>query len=99
MDGFVAIDLLERGVEALEKAMVLGSMLFGRGISLLLKQLFFAFEVHLREVDQAFELERDVTTAGSAEEHGAQLVERVHQDSVLIIHGLYANDTLVTPRQ
>jgi hypothetical protein len=99
VDGLFTVHMFERGVETGEKSVMGGPVVVGSGEALLLEELFFALKVHLGKLDKAFELQRDIAAAGSADEHAAQIVQRVHQNSVLIVHGLNANDALVTPRQ
>lgn len=99
MDTLFAVQLFESVIEASEKSLVLYAVFIGAGKATLLQELFFALEMHLRELNQALELQADVAAVGSADEHEAQLVERVHQNPVLIVHGLHADDALVTPGQ
>jgi hypothetical protein len=99
VNGLFAIYVFEGRVEAAEKGLVCGPMLAGSGKALLVEKLFFALKVHLGELDEAFELQGDFAAIGSADEYEAQFVERVHQNTVLIIHCLDAHDAVVTPRQ
>ena len=80
--------------------MVVRSLVFvDLGKELLLQELFFTLKVHPGELDEAFELKAEIAAIGSADEHDAQFVQRVHQDAVLIVHGFDADDALVTPCQ
>jgi hypothetical protein len=99
VDGFVVVYVFERGIEARKKRLVGNLVIAGPRVPLLVKELLFALEVHLGELDEAFELQTDLAAVGSKDEHAAQFVECVHENAVLIIHGLNANDTFVTPRQ
>jgi hypothetical protein len=63
------------------------------------EQVIFAFEMHLGEFNEPLELEADVAPINSANYHLAQLIQRFHEDAVLIVHGLNADDAFVTPGQ
>jgi hypothetical protein len=80
--------------------MVVRSLVFvDAGEELLLQQTFFTLKVHTGELDEPFELEAEIPAIGSVDKHSANLVQRVHQDPVLIVHGFDADDALVTPCQ
>ncbi len=99
VEGFVVVDALESGMELRQQELVGGAMFRKGRKSLLQKQAFFTLEVHLGEVDEAFEVYADAAAIGSAQEHDAQFVEGIHEDAVLIVDGLDPDDALVTPRQ
>src|SRR5260370_41936862 len=54
-------------------------------------------EMLLRELDQAVQLLTNVFVFSALHQLQAQIVERVQEDAVLVIQGLYADDALVTP--
>jgi hypothetical protein len=99
MEGFFVVDQFEGRVELCQQVLVCGSVLVDSRESLLQQKLLFALEVHLGEVDEAFQLKADGATVGSVKEHDAQFIQGIHEDSVLIVDGCDANDALVTPRQ
>src|SRR5450631_4198354 len=51
----------------------------------------------LRKFDQSIQLLTNVFMFSALHQLQTQIVERVHQDAVLIIHGLYADDAPVIP--
>ena len=69
------------------------------GKSVLLEKPFFALKVHLGEFDEALELQADGAAVGPVDEGDAHFVQRVHQNTVLIVHGFDADDALVAPLQ
>ena len=74
-------------------------MFSGAGEAVLAKELLFTLEVHLGEFDEALELNADTAAISTANEHDPQVVECVHQDAVLVVHGFDTDDALVTPSQ
>jgi hypothetical protein len=74
-------------------------MVVNTGKTLLEEESLFTLEVHLGEVDETFEQQGNLAAAGSMHEHDAQVIERIHEDAVLIVDGLNANNAFVTPRQ
>jgi hypothetical protein len=99
VEDFFVVDLFKRRVELCQQMMVCDSVVVDTREALLQQELLFALKVHLCEVDEAFELQVDVATVGSAQEHDAQIIQRIHEDAVLIVDGFDADDALVTPRQ
>jgi hypothetical protein len=96
---FFVVNLLQSRVEFSKQMLVCGPMVVDAGEALLQQELFFTLKVHLGEVDEAFELQADVVAVGSAKQHDAQVIQRIHEDAVLIVDGFDADDALVTPRQ
>jgi hypothetical protein len=78
---------------------VRGLVFFHAGEAMLLQEELFALKVHLCKFDETFELQADGAAIGSLDKRDAYLVQRVHQDSVLIVHGFDSDDTIVTPLQ
>jgi hypothetical protein len=66
-------------------------------IALLPKQLLFALEMHFGEFHKSFQLSADVAKRTTAEERQAKLIQRFHEDAVLIVHCFNADYALVTP--
>jgi hypothetical protein len=60
-------------------------------------QLFLAPEVHAREFDELVEQFADPFMAGAAHQRQTELVNGVHQDAVLIVHGTNAHRAGVVP--
>ena len=75
------------------------SVVFNVWKTLLYQKLFLTLEVHLRELDKPFQLKADFAAIRPAHNHPAEFVQRVHQDAVLIIHGLHSDDAVVAPGQ
>ena len=95
----IAVEMFQGRIE-LRQQMVVRSLVFiDLGEELLLQQTFFTLKVHPGELDEAFELEAEIPAIGSVDEHSANLIQGVHQDPVLIVHGFDADDALVTPCQ
>ena len=87
VEDFFVVDLFKRRVELCQQMMVCDSVVVDTREALLQQELLFALKVHLCEVDEAFELQVDLATVGSAQEHDAQIIQRIHEDAVLIIDG------------
>ena len=75
------------------------AVLLEAGEAFPLQELFFALEMHLGEFNEVFELLADALPVATVKQHDAEFIQSVHQDSVLIVHGLYADEALVTPCQ
>jgi hypothetical protein len=99
VEEFFSVDLFQGLVELSHQVMVRVSMVVDTGEALLEQELFFTPKVHMGEVDEAFELQGDAAAVGSAKEHDAQIIQGIHQDAVLIVHGFDADDAFVTPGQ
>jgi hypothetical protein len=99
VEGFVVVDAFERGIELRYQMLVSGLMFKNRRKSLFQKEALFTLKVHPGEVDEAFEVNADAAAVGSAQQHDAQFVEGIHEDAVLVVDGLDADDALVTPCQ
>ena len=99
MNGLIMVDLFQCGIELCQQVPVGSPMCFETGEGLLLQELFLALEVHMGEFDETFELQADGAAVATMEERDAQLIQGVHQDAVLIVHGLYADDALMAPSQ
>ena len=99
MDGVIAVHLLQSRVKPGEQMHVRCAVFIESGEAFMLQELFFALKVHLGEFDQTLELNADVAAIATVDEQDAQLIQGVHQDPMLVVHGLNTNDALVTPRQ
>jgi hypothetical protein len=99
VDGFFPVQIFQSFVEPGEQRVMGVAMLFRSRETMLPEQLFFTVKVHLSEVNEAFELEADIAAFCAFYQHAAQFVQGIHEDAVLVIHGLNADDALVTPRQ
>lgn len=93
------VQLFQGSIELGQQIPVCGLVIVDARESLLGKQLLFTLKMHLGEVDQTLELQAEGAAVGSAEQHEAQFIQAVHQNPVLIVHGLYADDARVAPRQ
>jgi len=94
-----AIHVFQRRIESREQRVVRIAVFTGSRESMLLQQLLFALEVHLREIDKALKLKADLAAVRSVRDHPAKFVQRVHQDAMLIVHGLHSDDAVVAPGQ
>jgi hypothetical protein len=65
----------------------------------LLHQLLLAPEVHAGEFDELVEEFADPFMAGAAHQRQAELVDGVHEDAVLIVHGTNAYHASVVPSE
>lgn len=97
--GFIVLYLVEGRVEFCQQLEVRDAMVSKSRKALPLQQLFFTLKVHLGEANQPLKLQADTAAVKSPDEHCMQLIQRIHQDPVLIVDGLNADDALVTPRQ
>ena len=79
------------------QGLVRRAMLLQDGKAGLGHELFFASEMHARELDEAVEYCTELLTAGSARHSKTQLIHRVHEDAVLIVHGANADSAVVLP--
>jgi hypothetical protein len=87
-----------RGFEQLcEQAPVLGAMLFKAGKAILLHQLLLARKVHARKPDELVEHLAHCFAAGAVHGGQMQVVDRIHEDAVLIIHGGDSDGAGVVP--
>jgi hypothetical protein len=79
-----------------EKALVRHAMFFESGVPVPPQQALFASKVHDRELDKPCHLLIKPRCAIPARYLLAELVHRVHQDPVLIIHRLYTDNERLT---
>jgi hypothetical protein len=78
-------------------SMVFRAMQFQASKTGLRHQLFLAPEVHAREFDELVEQFADPFVAGAAHQRETELVNGVHEDAVLIVHGANADRAGVVP--
>jgi hypothetical protein len=71
--------------------MVFRAMLFQASEAGLRHQLFLATEVHAREFDEVVEQFADPFVARATHQRQTELVDGVHEDAVLIVHGANAD--------
>src|ERR1700733_1452983 len=90
---FGAVD----GMPHLIKKLLVGrGMFFDVGESIAAQKALFAAEVHFCKFDQPHQLRAELGTAIAAVQLLAKLVQRVHQDSALVIHRFYADNERLT---
>ena len=82
-----------------QKPLVSLAMFRHAGKPMLFEQPLFAREMHAGELDQPVQLFAHLVSAVSAHQREPDLVQRVHQDAVLIVHRLYAHERRVIPGQ
>ena len=97
---FIAVLGAKGGFLDLRQQALVGVAMLGRsGKGMLLEQLLFAGEVHARELDEAVQAPAYMF-ASLAVDHGeSNVVQRVHQDGVLLVHCLDAYRAGMVPRQ
>ena len=97
--GFLAPSSAINGLAYLrEEALMRGAMRGQAGKILLLQQALLALEVLAREVDQLLQLGAGLSVSVPVHERQTQLVHSIHEDAVLIVHGLYADGAGMSPR-
>jgi hypothetical protein len=65
--------------------------------SSLLHQLLFAGKMQAAELDELFKELADLFAPCAANEREAQLVHGIHEDTVLMVHGFYADGAGMVP--
>lgn len=80
-----------------EHSVVFGSMPGEAGKSGLLHQLLLAREVHARELDELVKYFADLFVAATVHQGEAQLIDCVHEDAMLVVHGTDVNGAGVVP--
>jgi len=99
VDRLFAVDVVQRRVETREQRMVRIAVFIHSREGVLLKELLFALEVHLGELDETLELNAYLPPIRPLDYHTAEFVQGIHQDAMLVIHGLNSNDAVVVPGQ
>ena len=74
-----------------EQLVVCIPMLGNVGIRMKLEQSLFTGEVHARKFDQPRQAIAHLVAASPLHKSEAKLIQRIHQDGMLIVHGLHAN--------
>ncbi len=80
-----------------EEALVSLAVLAGARKAVLLEQTLFAGEMEAGELDEPVEAVDEFIPAASLDQREPNVVHRIHQDAVLVIHRLYANRAGVIP--
>lgn len=78
-------------------AVVFGSMLDKADEAGLFHEVLLAGEMHAGEVDELVEQVADFFAAGAAIERQTQVIDRVHEDAMLIVHGANADGAGMVP--
>jgi len=92
-----ALDALGRIEQLGEDAVVLGPMIGKSWKTGLLHEFFLAPEVHPGELDESVKDFADIFATSAVNEGEAEVVDRVHEDAVLIVHGANVDRGCVVP--
>ena len=80
-----------------QKFLVGIAVLNGTGKRVLLQQLLFAGKVHPGELDEPVQTLAHLVAPVSVDQRKANVIQRIHQDRMLIVHCLHANRARVIP--
>src|SRR5208283_5111597 len=97
VNGFAVLLAMNRGPEEFQQAAMLGAVREQAWEPALFHQLFLAPEMHARELDQPVCELGNLLAAGAAHHGLANLIDGVHEDAVLVVHGADADATGVVP--
>jgi hypothetical protein len=97
MNRLAVLQPVRRLQDLSQHSVVLRAMLIQASKTGLRHQLFLAPEVHAREFDELVEQFADPFVAGAAHQRETELVNGVHEDAVLIVHGANADRAGVVP--
>lgn len=98
-NGIALLDPQSGFLNVAEQFLMCRAVLFETWKSISFEQLFFADEVHSRELEKAIQVVVELFTGAAAYEGRVELIDGIHEDAVLIVHRLNANRTRVTPSQ
>lgn len=99
MEGFTVLEPM-RGLENLRKHLMMNRAMLGKTREPgLLHQLLLAPEMHAREFDELVQQLAGFFVAATAQQRQAQVVNGVHKNAVLVIHGANTNRAGAVPRE